>query len=120
MSVQHPTFLMLDVKGSTKVVQAMSRQEYVNRVHEPVYAKLEALFGHYDGTMSGTPHGDDALVVFEDVNKAIECAVAIQAELPKVVTADAEQKVRELQVRSAVHRAVKETTPLSDGLYSNG
>lgn len=66
MSSQHPTFLMLDVKGSTKVVQALSRQDYLSRVHEPVYAKLQALFKQYEGEMSGTPHGDDALVVFNN------------------------------------------------------
>src|SRR5579871_4091417 len=112
ISVQNPTFLMLDVKGSTRVAQALSRQDYLQRVHEPMYAKLQALFDRYGGTMSGAPHGDDALVVFDEVDAAITCAEVIQKELPQVVTDDPEQRVRDLQVRIALHRAIQETKPL--------
>ncbi len=110
---------MLDVKGSTKVVQALSRQDYLTRVNTPVYAKLQALFTRYGGEMSGTPHGDDALVVFDDVNNALTCAVAIQEELPKLVAPDPEPRVQQLQVRIAVHRAVKETGPVDGNHYPN-
>ena len=119
INAQHPTFLMLDIKGSTQIAQALPREEYLRRVGEPVYAKLAKLFAEHGGEMSGDPQGDNALVVFGNVNQAIQCAVTIQKQLPLLVTADANEKVRQLQVRIALHRAETEILPEPNGRYPN-
>ena len=119
MSNPYPTFLMLDIEGSSKIARSLSRQEYLERVNIPVYAELKRLIARHQGEMSGTPRGDDALVVFANVNDAIECAVAIQKSLPKLIVADTTEGAPRIGARVAVHTARKQVQPDENGLYPN-
>ncbi len=49
MSNPYPTFLMLDIEGSSKIARSLSRQEYLERVNIPVYAELKRLIARHQG-----------------------------------------------------------------------
>ncbi len=117
MPTPYPTFLMLDIEGSTKIARSLSRKDYLERLHAPLYAELNRLFGLHGGELSGTPRGDDAVVVFENVNDALTCAVAIQKSLPKLRADDPAENVRKVAVRIVVHTAREQVMPDEHGLY---
>lgn len=119
MTTLHPTFLMLDIEGSTKIARSLSRKDYLERLHTPVYAELERLMQEHRGTMSGTPQGDDALMVFEKANDAVECALAIQRSLPKAPQPDAAGNVPKVGVRIGLHTTWSQVEPDAQGLYPN-
>lgn len=55
MPTPYPTFLMLDIEGSTKIARNLLRSAYLERLHAPLYAELNRLFALHRGELSGTP-----------------------------------------------------------------
>jgi len=113
------SFLLYDGVGSSKAALRLPYPTYREDMLGRLYALTETLVMQHNGWISGTPHGDDCLAVFENVKDAIRCAVALQEQVRTISVTAADGKVWQFPIRIVVHKAVEEVEPDVRGHYQN-
>jgi len=106
------SLLFTDIEESTRMTRALGDETYRTMMRDPHCERVRQAIAAHGGFEIKTI-GDAFVIAFENVDKALACAVAVQHKLaqPPISTKDDAGQEWTVRVRIGVHAAEQELTP---------